>query len=419
MVHTVGLLCKGNTEMAPFAYRLYQRYLAGQTKDLHKDLDVKDAEDISRPLEDDEGGPLAAAPHENGDIKPKQLSEEYRVSHNELVAFSRTFCRSEELSHHRKVKNIKVYFLGMWDCVNSVAVLEREAPVPMPVKGTAQIVRHAVSVDERRVKFKPALLAQDTRAPGGREAEDIKEVWFPGDHSDVGGGRPAREGDSLDAMGLGRMTLWEQMESFWRSRRPEGPSDDVRTDPFQISDLALAWMIEEVELAGQRDPSAAVKWSEDHVGWFQRRFRKNREQAMSSPIHDSLKFSSGSGFLTVLLWIFLGMRPQHLASGLPYRYANMRTEWFPFITRWELEKNTWVNTRFPLNGGGPRDIPRDAVLHESILWRMQNDPKYVPKNNHGGRQAPCLRNRDGIAKTRPVMKEKGSDHQTYVFASAV
>lgn len=84
--------------------------------------------------------------------------------------------------------NIKVYFLGIWDCVNSVAVLERKAPAPMPVKSTAQIVRHAVSVDGRRVKFKPALLAQDIRAPCGHDHENIKEVWFPGGHGDVGGG---------------------------------------------------------------------------------------------------------------------------------------------------------------------------------------------------------------------------------------
>ena len=69
--------------------------------------------------------------------------------------------------------------MGIWDCVNSVAVLERKAPAPMPVKSTAQIVR---------VKFKPALLAQDIRAPCGHDHENIKEVWFPGGHGDVGGG---------------------------------------------------------------------------------------------------------------------------------------------------------------------------------------------------------------------------------------
>ncbi|EQK99320.1 hypothetical protein OCS_04962 [Ophiocordyceps sinensis CO18] len=30
MINTVGLLCMGNEEMVPFAYRLYQRYLEGQ-----------------------------------------------------------------------------------------------------------------------------------------------------------------------------------------------------------------------------------------------------------------------------------------------------------------------------------------------------------------------------------------------------
>ncbi|EGN98559.1 hypothetical protein SERLA73DRAFT_18293, partial [Serpula lacrymans var. lacrymans S7.3] len=49
--------------------------------------------------------------------------------------------------------------------------------------------RHALALDERRVKFLPEY------ARGGvMESTDvtqhpnIKEVWFPGTHSDIGGG---------------------------------------------------------------------------------------------------------------------------------------------------------------------------------------------------------------------------------------
>jgi uncharacterized protein (DUF2235 family) len=57
----------------------------------------------------------------------------YSVARGEITAFSNTFCRKErtEVNGSFQEDNVKVYFLGIWDCVNSVAVLEREAPMPV------------------------------------------------------------------------------------------------------------------------------------------------------------------------------------------------------------------------------------------------------------------------------------------------
>ncbi|KYK62026.1 hypothetical protein DCS_03171 [Drechmeria coniospora] len=355
MIFTVGLLCQGNEEMVPFAYRLYQRYLAG-----------------------------------------------------EVVG--------------------EVYFLGIWDCVNSVAVLENTAK-PVAVRGTASYVRHAVAVDERRVKFKAALLAQDLRAAEGDDKDDIREVWFPGCHGDVGGGWPAVAGDPLD--NSRPMTVWQSIRNFWTTRKPKVPSADVGTDPFQMSDVPLAWMIRELERVGEKDPTAAVKWS-NSVNGFKRRFRKNREQSLRGVVHDSLRFGHGTGFFTVLLWKCLG-KPAVLPSVAPSsparsgrgrietNRAHLLPEVFPFITRWELVGNRWVNIRFPLNKGSTRDIPPDAVLHESLLWRLQNNPNYGPLNNHGDLQAPCLKHNGVVARVEaePVEGDVDADHATYRFAKNV
>lgn len=98
----------------------------------------------------------------------------------------------------------------------------------------------------------------------------------------------------------------------------------------------------------------------------------------------------------------------------------MKTEWFPFITRWELEKNEWVNVRFPLNGGATRDIPPDAVLHESLLWRLRSDDSYQPPNNHGDKFLPCLKHEGKVADVEIVRESEGvedEDHRTYTFTS--
>lgn len=96
-------------------------------------------------------------------------------------------------------------------------------------------------------------------------------------------------------------------------------------------------------------------------------------------------------------------------------------EWLPIIKRWELELHGWENIRFPLNKGSTRDIPKDAVLHESLLWRLTHDDKYCPENNHGGRQLPCLKHKNTVAECAPADVHEHTedcDHKTFTIKRA-
>jgi hypothetical protein len=90
----------------------------------------------------------------------------------------------------------RVHFLGLWDAVGP-----KTYSFLVAVK--ADIVRHAVSIDERRTLFRPILLS------GQEHRGDIKEVWFAGSHLDVGGGYTETDSGlakiSLDWM-LGEVT---------------------------------------------------------------------------------------------------------------------------------------------------------------------------------------------------------------------
>lgn len=312
-------------------------------------------------------------------------------------------------------ENVKVYFLGMWDCVNSVAVLERNALLPVPVQGTATFVRHAVAVDERRVKFKPALLAQDIRNSGDT-ADDIKEVWFPGCHGDVGGGSPATEDDNFE--GQRHTGFWPRFKTLWTALRPKKAAKDIHGDRVQLSNVPLAWMIHELERVGELDPQAAVRWCNNANG-YKRAFARETSQksVLEASIHDSLSFGSGKGFFTVLFWKFMGKSFKNL--NVPCSDIDTAAEILPIITRWELDdiRNQWVKIRFPLNRGSYRDIPRDAVLHKSLVDRLHSIPSYCPGNNHGGRLEPCLKYKDVVPDFQPVVEAKvaGPDDQTYVF----
>jgi uncharacterized protein (DUF2235 family) len=90
-------------------------------------------------------------------------------------------------------RECKPHFLGLWDTVSSVGwILDPIGMKPWRLPFTAKlpdipVVRHAMSIDERRAFFRQNLITESV--PG----QDIKQVWFAGVHSDVGGSYPEPE----------------------------------------------------------------------------------------------------------------------------------------------------------------------------------------------------------------------------------
>jgi hypothetical protein len=85
-------------------------------------------------------------------------------------------------------KRIHVHFVGIWDTVCSVGWIYNPVVLPLTAcNATITTGRHALSIDERRCFFAPRLWG----AP--QPHQDIKQVWFAGVHSDVGGSYSERE----------------------------------------------------------------------------------------------------------------------------------------------------------------------------------------------------------------------------------
>lgn len=106
MLHTIGLLSRGNEEMVHFAWKTFSDFQASRK--------------------------------DNG---PKDLSRRQL-----MIDFKETFCRGQ----------VNVHFLGLFDCVNSVGQFE----IPLFPSSYSYIatppathIRHAVSIHERRTKF--------------------------------------------------------------------------------------------------------------------------------------------------------------------------------------------------------------------------------------------------------------------------
>lgn len=217
MVHDIGLLSKGNEEMVHFAWTTFSDYQTSRSK-----------------------------------TEDEQNKKTY------MEKFNKTFCRPD----------VQVHFLGLFDCVNSVGQFEiplfrKSSPyVPIP---PATHVRHAVSINERRLKFKPALFELDDSKKQNHLS--LKEVWFSGNHADVGGG-------------------WE-------------PQDEKRL----LSDIPLEWMIREIEELENGANRLAID-----IGEKSKILNSDEELGLkeSGPPHDMLAFQSGTSRPGVLGWWVLG-----------------------------------------------------------------------------------------------------------------
>ncbi|TFK52545.1 hypothetical protein OE88DRAFT_1417444 [Heliocybe sulcata] len=156
MLQKVGLLSKDNRQQLPFAYSMFSR----------------------------------------DDLEGLQLS----------IMFKRTFSI-----------DVKVEFLGVWDTVASVGLVDRDLPF-VGTNNAIRYFRHALALDEHRAKFMPSYyhrspysekqvdkksrlslpqLQEDTDVIKQYEETinnsspnktDAKEVWFAGAHCDIGGG---------------------------------------------------------------------------------------------------------------------------------------------------------------------------------------------------------------------------------------
>lgn len=101
----------------------------------------------------------------------------------------------------------EVAFLGVWDTVHGSSLkpslvckedigiikthlswlipgIDKEERYKTDSYPPIQQIAHAVSIDEKRSKYSPLLLCEPINA----NQTKISEVWFPGSHSDVGGG---------------------------------------------------------------------------------------------------------------------------------------------------------------------------------------------------------------------------------------
>ncbi|KAJ3498263.1 hypothetical protein NLG97_g1260 [Lecanicillium saksenae] len=134
MLDYIGLLSHGNEEMIKFAWRAFSQW------------------QCRRKSHSDEGG-------DDDSSSSIEVDEQMEKMYNFMKNFRETFSRPVG----------RIRFLGLFDTVNSVSRFEsawmQRAKFPYTARTSAEVIRHAVSIDERRAKFRQDLLYQKTQKP--------------------------------------------------------------------------------------------------------------------------------------------------------------------------------------------------------------------------------------------------------------
>ncbi|EME88399.1 uncharacterized protein MYCFIDRAFT_127396 [Pseudocercospora fijiensis CIRAD86] len=407
MLDYVGLLSAGNEEMMRFAWKTFSKW---QMR----------SEDT-------------AAERAN-----KQKTFEF------MQNFRQTFSRPV----------VRIEFLGLFDCVNSVPQFESAWMTRTRFPQTsARVIRHAVAIDERRAKFRQDLLSErrqthpshhhhmeqwhlqipgekgkltkkqsiqrtlsqphfrakqrrrmaidlgpasssvsvnsgdvvrhnprDDDSDGGEEDErqDILELWFAGQHGDVGGGWTLNENEERPISDIA--LSWMVREA----RKAGMPFDEEKV---QASNLFVEDPGPSADMQPNDIPQLKVEGESVHESDLSRcklQFTTWHEEmhklAAEGRVHDSLAFGGGLSRLAVCAWQFM--------------------EFMPF-RRMDLQKDgkstfrcSWKAISWPLPRGETRDMSHDCQIHSSVIKRMEADPNYRPGNlivgggGRGCRKAP-------------------------------
>jgi uncharacterized protein (DUF2235 family) len=112
----------------------------------------------------------------------------YHPREIEATLFRKTFAVEE---------STQIRFIGVWDTVGALgnplflkSILSRRNQFhDTDLSTKVKFAYQALSIDEKRKNFKPAIWNQQA----GSGDQELKQAWFAGVHSDVGGGYPENE----------------------------------------------------------------------------------------------------------------------------------------------------------------------------------------------------------------------------------
>ncbi|KAJ2923950.1 hypothetical protein H1R20_g13152, partial [Candolleomyces eurysporus] len=340
-LYKAGLLPRGNQAQVPFAYKLYKR-------------------------EDKEGIELCAG-------------------------FKQTYSQ-----------DVKIEFMGVWDTVASVGVIMKRT-LPFTNSNTSiKTFRHALALDERRVKFQPnyyhrpapseeaAALDPEhgsyvkkrtnsesttstlsVNGPGSDDEPEVPKCQFFGRiplkskktrealAAEKAAAAKAKQQCSEKEATLNILLEGRQVDDvlevwFAGCHSDVGGGSVPNTETRNLANISLRWMVREIVASGcgiKFDPAALERASIELVVEPNINQMLMNDTDALTQIHDELKRRK--------LWWLLEMLPMHFS--------------------WQDSEGIWRKTH-GVNAGKGRKIPHHTPkLHVSVKKRMRSPLNYRPK----------------------------------------
>ncbi|KAI9455298.1 hypothetical protein F5148DRAFT_1226410 [Russula earlei] len=241
MISKVGLIFPGNDEQIAFAYELY----ADLKHDTQKfDTSVKQSDGIESER------------NSAGDDKANMDSSERLMA----ARFKQAFARP----------NVKVHFVGVWDTVSSVGVIRKKS-LPCTDSFDPEHVcyfRHALALDERRVKFLPEYVCGGVSIPNeskfiklsrrGRDAPDAANDAQQFDSQAQVDDPSIGVAKETDSKGSGSSTSsLSRIKEVWFAGLEAGNQKNAELNNTAVPVL---WMGNEAWIAGLGLEPSKVEW---------------------------------------------------------------------------------------------------------------------------------------------------------------
>ncbi|KAL0947653.1 hypothetical protein HGRIS_013740 [Hohenbuehelia grisea] len=387
MIKLVGLLHKGNNDQIAFAFELYTSII-DVTDRTNKSMDKTSADLCQR--------------------------------------FKETLCR----------QNVAVHFVGAWDTVSSIGVV-RGRSLPETNTGMRHVCafRHALALDERRVKFLPEY-ANGGMGPSETDNSDcdIKEVWFAGSHSDIGGGNT--ENMKLDKFGPAlRWMIYEAIGHDLKINDQLRPSPASGLTPKQVvhADVAtetsgqVAYLRARYTYKVLQDFSPISRFFVVFFKWIGHFVECLYMVAVYATI---VALAGYQGIHRLLLeWVLLPPKPDTrdrpieppattLWSTIDRPSKSLRGIWWfleviPFVSHLTYEDNDTTTTCQHL--GQPRILQPGQRIHESVFQAMTPRPSSAASAPY----FPLALHRDGSEWKDLIAEEDRIERDPYTSAGSL
>lgn len=297
---------------------------------------------------------------------------------------------------------------------------------PFTTRTSAQVIRHAVSIDERRSRFRNELIADThprTQQKRTNLYQRIRKRYGCGKH-ETESQDPARCGnEGYPQIGGTHGVLYryvpatrqhsDHMESgnnIRRSLRDEGQDSPqnieevwfpgthmdigggmklVKDEEWLLSHVPLVWMVQEAQRAGLRfdterlkqancfDPSTVhTDYGREHCAAGE---PGGTEHADGQADDRQSQFEYALKCATIHGQIHDSLRYNHGISW-PNVMIWRLGEYVPFRRMEMRPAGSWEPVRYPLPRGKTRSVPANAIVHASTIRRMETVSNYRPTN---------------------------------------